>query len=125
METKETIIRNYIAAYNRFDTAAMLADLHPNVRFVNSSNGSITMQIDGIDAFRVQAEQAVQFFSQREQTITAIRHDTGQTEVDIDYAAVLAIDLPNELKQGDALRLKGKSIFVIEDGKIVKITDIA
>ena len=124
-EIKETIIRNYIAAYNRFDTAAMLADLHPNVRFVNNSNGTITMQLDGVDAFRAQAEQAAHLFSQREQSITAIRHDALQTEVEIDYSAVLAIDLPNGLKQGDALRLKGKSIFVFEDEKVIQITDIS
>lgn len=125
MKTRETIIRAYIAAYNRFDIAGMLADLHPDIHFENISDGAVNMQLDGVDAFRTQAEQAAKFFTHREQTITAIHDGETQTEVEIDYAAVLAIDLPNGLKHGDALRLKGKSIFVFSDDKIIRITDVS
>jgi len=37
--------------------------------------------------------------------------------------ARLAVDLPNGLKIGDTLQLKGKSVFGINEGKISLIED--
>ncbi|WP_367584473.1 hypothetical protein [Paenibacillus sp. FJAT-26967] len=41
----------------------------------------------------------------------------------IDYEGILAVDLPNGLKTGDNIQLKGKSVFRIEEGKISLIED--
>jgi ketosteroid isomerase-like protein len=122
---KQNFIERYIGAYNNFDVDGMLAGLHNDVVFKNITNGEINLQTDGIEAFRSQAEQAKAFFSERTQTITSIRFGESQTEVDIDYIAILAIDLPNGMKIGDKLELKGKSIFRFSDGKIIDIQDIS
>jgi hypothetical protein len=116
-------IELYIAAYNNFDIAGMLDNLHREVRFENVSNGQVNLTTEGIEAFKQQAEQAATFFRTREQRITHVHTEADTVVVDIAYHAILAIDLPNGLKAGDALHLKGKSTFVFADGKIIRIKD--
>lgn len=119
------IISGLIEAYNHFDVKKMLRDVHPMVQFQNISDGEITVEANGIDELRVQAEKARHYFTQREQKITDIRFEDDWVEVEIDYTAVLAVEFPNGLKPGDELKLKGKSIFRFEDEKIIEIKDIS
>jgi ketosteroid isomerase-like protein len=119
------LVTAYIEAYNRFDVDGMLAPLHDEVVFKNISNGEATMTITGKEAFRHQAEQAIQYFSQREQRITNWQVAEDRVEVAIDYTAVAAVDFPNGTKPGDTLHLQGRSIFQFEDGRIVFIEDIS
>lgn len=123
--TIKTIIEQYIQAYNEFDVPGMLTHLHPDVEFRNITNGEVTLTLQGIDAFREQAGQAISYFSQRKQSIQSIQIQGMQAEVLIDYKAVLAVDLPNGLKRGDTLQLKGKSVFCFQDGQIISIEDIS
>lgn len=125
MQQRELIISNYVKAYNSFDVAGMLKDLAPAVKFENISNGDVNMELDGIEAFRNQAEQAVKLFERREQIIRSFKHTGNKTEIAIDYNATLAIDLPNGLKKGDELNLKGHSIFTFDKDKIIGIMDIS
>lgn len=125
MKARETIITNYIAGYNSFDINKMLADVSHNVVFENISQGETTMRLEGLGAFRQQAEQAKALFTQREQCITSFDHDNNATEIGISYKATLAMDLPNGMKKGDVLELKGKSVFRFADHKITAITDIS
>lgn len=125
MEQREQIIRHYIAAYNSFDVEGMLKDLDENIQFENISEGEVNLSITGISAFKEQAERVKAFFTSRKQTITAFKHEANQTEIDIDYHAVLAIDFSDTLKKGDALNLKGKSVFNFLGSKISAITDIS
>ncbi len=123
MKSREDIIRNYIAGYNEFDVAKMTKDLHQNLVFENWSNGELTLSLTGLDAFRTQAEQAKSYFVTRTQSILFFTHQAHQTRVEIDYAAVLAMDFPNGLKKGDAFKLRGQSIFTFSGTKIIKLTD--
>lgn len=125
MEQREQIIQHYIESYNNFDIEGMLKDLDEHIQFDNISGGEITLSINGLSAFAEQAEKARAFFSERRQTIKSFSHSDKQTEIHIDYHAILAIDLPNGLKRGDSLNLKGKSIFTFSDAKIISITDIS
>lgn len=125
MEQREQVIKQYIEAYNSFDVEGMLKDLDENIHFENISGGEVNLSITGVSAFKEQAEKAKAFFTSRKQTITAFRHEAKQTEIDIDYHAVLAIDFSDALKKGDALNLKGKSVFNFLDSKISAITDIS
>jgi hypothetical protein len=118
-------IEAYINAYNNFDVAGMLATLHPEIEFKNISNGEVTLATKGIEAFEAQARQATEFFKQRKQIITAITIANHQAQVEIDYKGVLAVDLPNGLKSGDTLALKGKSIFHFTDNLIIYLEDIS
>ena len=127
METTapKQLVEAYIEAYNRFDVAGMLSSLHAGVVFRNVSNGEVSLMTSGKDAFRQQAEQATQYFSEREQRITDWQVNGQRVEVAIDYTAVAAIALPNGLQPGDTLQMQGKSVFQIEDGQIISIEDIS
>ena len=124
-EEKTSLVKSYVRAYNTFDVEGMLANLHDEIIFKNISNGEVTLEIKGCDAFRDQAMQAASFFSEREQTIENFVFSEDACEIQIDYQAVIAADLPNGLKSGDKIELKGKSIFRFADGKISEIEDIS
>lgn len=119
------LIKRYIDAYNTFDIETMMSTLHPDIAFQNISNGEINAETHGMEAFRTLAEQSKGLFTSRKQTITHIETNESQTHIDVAFEAVLAIDLPNGLKAGEALKLQGSSEFTFRDGKIVSIIDIA
>jgi hypothetical protein len=125
MQQRELIISNYVKAYNNFDVEGMIKNLTPSVKFQNISNSDVNMELDGIEAFQNQAKQTAQLFESREQIIRSFKHTGNQTEIAIDYNAVLATDLPNGLKKGDELNLKGHSIFTFNGDKVVGIMDIS
>ncbi|MCU0391854.1 MAG: nuclear transport factor 2 family protein [Thermoflexibacter sp.] len=125
MIDREKIIREYIDGYNHFDIEKMLLHIDENITFENIQNGVTNMSLIGIDAFRQQAEQAKNYFTERKQTISSIVHRDTETEITIEYFAILAMDFPNGLKKGQALNLNGKSIFEFLNNKIIKLTDLS
>ena len=125
MTEREKIISNYIDGYNKFDIEKMVADFDKDVLFENIANGETNMSLGGLMLFKKQAEQAKGFFSTRTQTIKSYKHQNDQTEIEIDYYAILATDLPNGLKKGDVLKLQGKSIFKFSGDRIIKVTDMS
>ncbi len=125
MEDREKIIQNYLDGYNEFDINKMVEDLDESIVFENVSNGETNMSISGLKAFKEQVEQAKNYFSARRQTIKSFTHKKDETEVEIEYKAILAMDLANGLKKGDTLKLQGKSIFKFSGNKIIKLTDIS
>ncbi|HEY0048143.1 MAG TPA: nuclear transport factor 2 family protein [Pyrinomonadaceae bacterium] len=124
-EARKKLVKTYVQAYNRFDVEAMLSVLHDEIVFENISDGELTLEIKGIEAFRNQAEQAAKFFAERTQEIEDFVFSDQGCEVNIDYRGIIAADLPNGLKTGDEIKLKGKSIFRFADDKISKIQDIS
>ena len=122
---RKTLAENYIRAYNRFDIDGMLENLDEKIVFKNISDGETTLELEGINAFRKQAEYAASLFSEREQTIKKIVFTEDGCEVEIDYKAKLAVDLPNGLRAGEKIILKGKSKFSFAHGKITEIQDIS
>ena len=124
-EYREKIIQNYIDGYNEFEVDKMTFNFDDNIIFKNIQNDQVNMTLNGIIAFKQQAELAKAYFESRRQQITSILHDTDKTEIEIDYFATLAMDFPNGLKKGEKLALKGKSVFVFQDNKIIQLTDIS
>jgi hypothetical protein len=122
-EQQKLIIENYVNSYNGFDIDGMAKHMKVNVVFKNISNEKVDLRTEGITEFKKQAESAKQYFKQREQTIESWSFNDQKVTIDIGYKAILAIDLPNGLKAGDTLELKGKSEFEFENGKIKSITD--
>ena len=122
---REKIIKDYITAYNNFDIEKMLTHLDEQIKFENISNGVTNMTLTDLNSFREQAEQAKKIFTTRKQTIKSWTHQDNLTEIEIEYNAVLAIDLPNGLKKDDILNLEGKSIFKFSKDKIIELTDIS
>lgn len=125
MKRREEIIENYVKAYNTFNVPGMTAAFHADIVFKNIQDGEITLSLEGIDAFIEQAESAKSFFSSRRQTIKSFKHEGDETEIEIEYHAVLAMDLPNGLKKGQELNLQGKSVFKFVGDRIVGLKDIS
>jgi len=103
----------------------MVANLHDNIVFKNIQDGETNLLLQGKKEFRQQAELTKTYFKERQQNITSVKHSEDHTEIEIDYYAVLAADMPNGLKKGNELRLSGKSIFKFSDDRIIELTDIS
>jgi hypothetical protein len=121
----ESIVKNYIEGYNNFDIDKMVMDFDEQIVFVNIENGSENLTLTGLAEFRRQAEQANAYFSERTQAIKSIIQTSNRCEIEIDYRATLAMDLPNGLKKGQELILTGKSVFEFDRDKIIRLTDIS
>ena len=123
MDSVPTIVARYIDAYNRMNVQAMLDCLSDDVRFINRSNGETTNETHGIEAFRALAEQGVQLFAEREQTILDCIAIDDRAAVRIGYRAKVKADLPNGWKAGQEIEMTGTSFFMISDGKISEVID--
>jgi ketosteroid isomerase-like protein len=121
----EKLVDSYIEAYNGFDVPGMLACLHPDVQFEHSTNGDVTVRLDGRAAFEAQATRAAAWFSERTQHVTAFRWEEEQAEAAIDYFAITATDLPNGMKAGTILQFSGRSVFSFRDELIAFIQDFS
>lgn len=122
---RENIITNYLEAYNLFDTERMVLDFDRNIIFENISKGEVNMTLNGIEAFIEQAKTAAALFFSRTQTVRDYQHRENETEITIDYQAVLAMDLPNGMIKGEELNMQGRSIFKFSGNKIIALTDIS
>jgi SnoaL-like domain len=125
MNNRIAIINNYIAGYNEFDVEKMVQHFADAILFENIQQGEVTMVLNGLQEFRLQAEQAKSYFSARKQTITSFSHNQLTTEITLEYQATLDMDFPNGLKKGRTIHLTGQSIFEFEGDKIIKLTDIS
>ncbi|TVT40047.1 nuclear transport factor 2 family protein [Hymenobacter setariae] len=121
----EMLVDKYIEAYNGFDVPGMLACLHTDVQFEHSTNGDVTVHLEGKDAFEAQATRAAAWFTERTQQVTAFRWHDEQAEAAIDYFAITATDLPNGVKAGTTLQFSGRSVFSFRDGLIAFIQDFS
>ena len=123
MDSVPTIVARYIDAYNTMNVQAMLDCLSGDVRFINRSNGETTNETHGIEAFRALAEQGVQLFAEREQTILDCIAIDDRAAVRIGYRAKVKTDLPNGWKAGQEVKMTGTSFFMISEGKISEVID--
>lgn len=118
-----SVIKNYIQAYNAFDTEGMIKDLHNDIVFENITNGEVDLTTIGLDEFKDQAERAKAFFTSRKQSVRSWNFQEEKVTIDIDYEGILAIDLPGGAMAGDTLALTGQSEFVFSGDKIISIKD--
>jgi ketosteroid isomerase-like protein len=119
------LVDQYLAAYNDMDIPRMLATVHPDVEFKNISQGKVNVATYGIKELQALAEQSKSLFSERKQIISSFETADNSAVASITFCAVVAIDLPNGVKKGEVLNLKGRSEFTFKDGKIFQITDIS
>jgi ketosteroid isomerase-like protein len=119
------LVDTYIEAYNSFDVPGMLACLHPDVQFEHSTNGDVTVRLEGKAAFEAQATRAAAWFTERKQHATAFRWQNEQAEAAIEYFAITATDLPNGIKAGTTLQFSGRSVFSFQDDLIAFIQDFS
>lgn len=119
----KALLERYIAAYNARDVDGMLATLTDDVVFENVSNSGNSLRLEGKAAFAEQAQRALTWFSERRQTPRHWVLGERSAAVEIHYQATLAVELPNGLKTGDVLELRGVSVFEVRDGRISRLTD--
>lgn len=127
LNERTNTIYQYIEAYNQSDVSGMVSNMVDSVVFVNIVNNQISMRLGNLIDFTNQATEALSYFSQRQQNILSMTHKGGDTtEITVLFKAVVALDAPIGLKQGDEIKLHGKSIFKFsETGKIVMLTDVS
>ncbi len=106
----------------------MVALVHELVVFENVSNTQGITATQGRDAFEALARQSLGLFRMRQQTIRSLTLGDRTAAVEIEYTAVLAVDLPNgrnaeSLKTGETLTLRGVSVYGFTDDKIIRISD--
>lgn len=124
----ESLIRQYIAAYNRMDVPGMVALLHDVIVFENVSNKNAVTTTSGKTDFEMLARQSLSMFQSRRQTIRSLTLGERTAAVEIEFEAVLATDFPasrngKPLKAGDTMQLRGVTMFAFSDGKIARISD--
>lgn len=119
------IIDEYLRAYNNFNVENMIKDVHEDIVFRNIANGEVNLELKGKEALKNQAEQAVNLFKKRKMNITEQKCENNVVENIIDFTGILAVDIPDGPKEGEIIKLKGKSVFQFEKGKIILIEDIS
>jgi hypothetical protein len=119
------LVERYIDAYNRMDVDEMLLAVHRDVKFENISGGVVNARTEGIDELKALAQQSLALFAERHQRILSFETDGPGAAASIAFRAVLAMDMPNGLRQGQVMSLSGRSAFEFKDGAICKITDIS
>ena len=119
------IILTYLEAYNARDVEAMLALLTDDVRFENATNSGDAMVIEGKTALAELAHQSAAAFSERRQSVRDAVVTPERVVLDIDFEAVVAIDMPTGWKAGETVELRGVSFFELREGRISSIVDFS
>ena len=122
MSRHKELIDLYINGYSSFNMKKMLLPLHSKVVFENYKNGELNMKLNGIKAFKKQAQKGFQMFSKRRQEILSIEHKEDTSEAVINYSATLKVSV-GEKKAGEVMNTTGKSIYHFKDDRIIKIED--
>lgn len=119
----ETLIKQYIAAYNTKDVPAMLTLLHEVIVFENISNASGSTVTSGKAEFETLARQSLGLFQRRTQTLRSLTLGERTAAAEIEFEGTLARDLPSGQKAGSVIALRGVTVFAFSDGKIARISD--
>ena len=122
-DLQRRIILSYVQAYNKQDVTDMLQQLHPEVIFEDRNQQETTLRIEGIEAFEHQARRALEYFSEREQTILRWISQTDSMTIEIAFTAIPATDFPNGWVKGIPIHMQGTSTFRFKDQKIIEIID--
>ncbi len=119
----QTLIEQFLDAYNRFEIDGMMELVDPDIEFRNVSGGDVDTAAIGQEEFRELAEQSAFMFSSRTQTPTNFQTQDETVSVDIEFAGILATDIPGGMKTGEELLVSGRSEYVFRDDKIYRLTD--
>ncbi|MFN4225233.1 MAG: nuclear transport factor 2 family protein [Hyphomonas sp.] len=116
-------IRRYIASYNDRDIEAMLACVTDDVVFENISNAGGSMRLDGKAMMRQVAEVSGNAFSYRRQRLINLVSGNGKAAAEIEFEGRAAVDLPNGVRAGETVRVRGASFFEFRGPLLCRIAD--
>lgn len=117
------IIENYLDAYNQMDVQRMMENFDQTIEFEHQVDGRIVLKLTGFREFKEHAELAKSIFLKRRQTPSNWQFEGTTVKVQIHFEGILAQDLRDDLKSGDAMIMHGESEFVFFQNKIIQITD--
>jgi ketosteroid isomerase-like protein len=119
----DEVIGRYIASYNARDIDGMIACVTDDVVFENISNTGQSMRLDGKDSMREVAELSGNAFSYRRQRIVNLVIGAGKAAAEIEFEGKAAVDLPNGLRAGDTVQVRGSSFFEFRGNLLSRIAD--
>lgn len=119
----DEIIRRYIASYNDRDIDAMLACVTDDVVFENISNAGQSMRLDGKAMMRQVAEVSGNAFSYRRQRLINLVTSDVKAAAEIEFEGRAAVDLPNGVRAGETVKVRGASFFEFRGPLLCRIAD--
>ena len=119
----DDVINRYLACYNARDIDGMLDCVTEDVVFENISNTGQSMRLDGKDMMRQVAELSGNAFSYRRQRLVNIVSGGGKAAAEIEFEGKAAVDLPNGVKSGETVKIRGASFFEFRGDLLCRIAD--
>jgi hypothetical protein len=119
----KALIEAYLTAYNTKDIPAMLALVDDQLIFEHVSNTAGLIKTTSKREFEALARQSIDYFLERKQVVRFWVVGQDLAAIELDYQATVDHDLPNGLKAGQQLHLRGVSVFEMKSGKFTRISD--
>ena len=119
----DDVIARYIQSYNARDIDGMLDCVTDDVVFENISNSGGSMRLDGKDMMRQVAELSGNAFSYRRQRLINMVSGGGKAAAEIEFEGKAAVDLPNGVKAGETVKVRGASFFEFRGNLLCRIAD--
>lgn len=118
------IVDLYYKSYNEFNIGGMIKNIHEDIVFQNIADGEVNFELKNKESFKKQIEQAFALFKNREMKIIEQKFGDNMVENKIQFKGVLAMDVSDELKKYDLIKVQSKVIFKFKNGKIISIEEI-
>ena len=119
----DDVIARYIQCYNDRDIDGMLDCVTDDVVFENISNAGGSMRLDGKDMMRQVADLSGNAFSYRRQRLVNVVSGGGKAAAEIEFEGKAAVDLPNGIKAGETVKVRGASFFEFRGDLLCRIAD--
>ena len=119
----EDIINRYIKSYNDRDIEGMLDCVTEDVVFENISNASQSMRLEGREQMGEVARLSGNAFSYRRQRMINLIIGEGKASAEIEFEGKAAVDLPNGVRAGETVKIRGASFFEFRGRLLSRIAD--
>ena len=119
----EDIINRYIQSYNDRDIEGMLDCVTEDVIFENISNASQSMRLEGRDQMGEVARLSGNAFSYRRQRLINLIIGEGKASAEVEFEGKAAVDLPNGVRAGETVKIRGASFFEFRGRLLSRIAD--
>lgn len=119
----EDIINRYIQSYNDRDIEGMLDCVTEDVIFENISNASQSMRLEGREQMGEVARLSGNAFSYRRQRLINLIIGEGKASAEIEFEGKAAVDLPNGVRAGETVKIRGASFFEFRGRLLCRIAD--
>lgn len=123
MTLLEDVIKKYIEAFNAQEVDKMISFFTEDCRYEVISNIAKPVICEGKQKLKEMSLSSNALLKERSQTVNNWVIAEHKVALEFTYHAIVAQDLPNGLKAGQALHLRGVSIYEFEGDKIKRLMD--